>query len=298
MTPSPYINCRFAVVQYCHDPARGEALNVGVLLERQDDGSASAVFSDGSLPARLYRRGFDKNVYRSFVLSLSDQLSSMQSEQLSYLHPTVAPPIAEGETMLDYIHREYGGQYQISEPRPVLARDITSTLERLRHDLIDPAPEVQAIARERTEQRRMHRKLRLTFERHNLLGTHKVEENIKLQGHLFGPVTFDFGYRNGQATLFQGLWFGPLDRSKKLDRAGTIGLRVNDVRRETGDINAYVVIGQQRGPDAPTGIAEVQELLTDQGVQSVLADNFDSFVDQLLPTLFAGDPAFAGSSAM
>lgn len=192
------MRCTYSVVRFVPDPARGEFINVGVVVGSEDSSEWQVRQIDNPVRARYVDEGGVLTAAWEFIDELGREIDDYEQSFDQLLEPEVTV----SEDWLWELHRRHRNIVQLSEPTPMAAESVESAVERIFDMmLVDPVRSRSTFKRKLVASaavRRAYRGLGLVpdenlFERPTLIAEPHTER-------------LDFAVANGEAVQLTQTW--------------------------------------------------------------------------------------------
>lgn len=203
----------YSIVQFCPNPARAEAANVGVVLVDAKTGAVHSLLSPTNEHAkRVFGKGHQ-------ALATLDMGKRMLVERLR----TTVPPDVTHSLLRELVARE-GNALALTAPRPLVFDDAEVQTRALFDELVGDLSETGHPLEQRAGRSRVIpevRKLGKTLEKDNV--------PVRVKPHLHIPnldreLSGDFMYRNGAMNVVRGQVFWSHHFEKTCEDLVTKGL--------------------------------------------------------------------------
>lgn len=269
---------RYSIARYVPSVVRGEAINMGVLLESPDPAGLYVQFL-GSL-SRV--RALFPDADAATIKLLRTHFKSLERAS-DGLEQSFAFINSEGIT-LEQLYRDcIDTILQLSSPSVTVGDDPARELSDLFRTFVSSptATSVRPISAIQLAPSQLRRRVDAWFTKSGWIGPGRYRRGFELPGTVF-PWAFDFGTQNGHATVVQTLALrGPVEPA--MNRVLLLNARTEDVRATHPDAAVIVVADQVNLQTPPV------RYLVDHGLDPIAAQDRE----RLTSALSSAVPALA-----
>lgn len=265
ITESPVQKYRgyYCLIQYCPDPARLEAVNLGVLLFCPELGFLKCrVTKSTRRVARAFgEKSFDPDTVRFAAQSLADRLQVESGRFKS---------IDDLRKLID----SRAGQIILSPARTATIESAESYLQSLFLELVGSP------AKGGMKTHRLKHLVAETFTAHAVMEKIKTDYKITIKPGVVRE--FPYAYRNGVMNCIRPVQF-PVGR-KTVDWALRCGGESVEIEKAGSNSKLVVIGGFGEGAEGKRSHEIATEVLGDFPIRLVGADELDSFADEIANT--------------
>jgi hypothetical protein len=172
----------YALIQYCPDPSRLEAVNIGVLVSCPQEGILKARVTESTLRIRKMFGQQDLELFKSAQKAIQSRLEHESFHSLEDLQKFIG---------------KRANSIQISPLRPLRISDLNADLRRLYERLV---------SKESARRPRIDAQLASTFRDAGVEGLLRQSVSVQIP-HLQRPIRMPYGYRNGRFNLIEPVQF-------------------------------------------------------------------------------------------
>jgi hypothetical protein len=251
----------YSLIQFCPDPSRLEAANVGVLLFAPACDFLKAVTVHDNRRIRQFfgREGFDWERINSFKKGIEERV---QSEQTN---------IRKLDDLKEFIARR-ANRFVLTEPRSMRVTDPDKDLEQLFHDLVGG------------ELRTKKSQSLISFLGQRIVEAgleQKVRKDIRIKVPAFDrEVEIPYGYQNGRFNLVKSARFRSADENHVITTACRHAIEGRSLYdhddREFGKVK-LVVVGDFASNDT-IGRATAKRILEENSVDLYVSTNLERLI--------------------
>lgn len=244
----------YSVIQFCPDVARGEVVNIGLIVGSPALGMRVRMADRNEYVKRM----FGADAYDDTRLSLA---KAGLVERLKEVEPTA-------EALAAFIAQE-SGQLQLTPPRPMVVNDLVDDVVSLFLRLVSD-PEVQR--RERRTAKPDLSSIIRDLQRKKVPLQRRPEVSVPI---LDEPLRADFAFRNGVRNLVKAVGMSAREETA-LEEASQLGSKGLLISRHPGPEgkSKLIVVAEIEDPQL---LSRVNSLLLDHEVRLVDAEELPSF---------------------
>lgn len=258
---------QYVIVRYVPNVVRDEAVNIGVIIRRVDAPQFDFKFIPRSATVRKISPEADQQLVKNFERQL--MLSRDEGKPVGMVgHPSQP-------NFFDKALREFNGNLQLTEPRGLLATDLSHALEQAYEMYVAEKGITRPINYQAIAPYTIRERLWSAFDRQNLLRPGYVRKELTIKGK-HAHWTFDLGYQNGALNVISSVALNAPTQEANLGRALVFKGMLDEVKHE-GVRGTAVVQLPKAGKPAPGG-KEAQEFLKDSRVHVVDFSKVDELV--------------------
>lgn len=174
----------YALIQYCPDPSRLEAVNIGVLISCPQTGVLKARIADSTVRIRkMFGPKQDLDLIRSAQQAIQSRLQHETFDSL--------------ENLQRFIEKR-ANAIQISPLRPLRISHVDADLNDLFHRLV--------VSKEHVQRPRISTQLTNTLQHAGVEGLVRHVVTVEIP-HLPKPIRVPYGYQNGRFNLIEPVQF-------------------------------------------------------------------------------------------
>ena len=257
----------FSIIQYCPDPNRLEAANVGVLLFCPAARFLDAIISNDNRRIRKFFGNLndERKVINTFKQGLHDRLAFERER------------IADHSQLSEFVDRR-ANQIRISPPRSIRVLDPNEQLEALFNNLV--AGEVAAAAEPANET--IGKKLTASLEQPHI--QQKLYRSIAVTVPVDGrELNAPYGYQNGRFNLIEPVQFHAQDPLPKAYRYAVHGDSIYKTEHEEHGNLKLVIVGSFMDASAETKHT-VENVLGEHHVSLFDTSELDKLVEEIAST--------------
>jgi hypothetical protein len=247
----------YSLIQFCPDPSRLEAANVGVLLFAPacDFLKALTVHDNRRIQRFFGREGFDWERISSFKRGIEERVEAEQGT------------IRKLEDLHEFIARR-ANRFVITEPRSMRVIDPQKDLLQLFQELVGGEPRSK-------KAHSLKSYLGARLRESGLIS--KVRTDVRVTVPAFSKVVdFPYGYQNGRFNLIQTARFHAADENHVITTAckyAIEGRSLHDHKDRELGLLKLIVVGDFSSKD--TGKATAKQILNDNSVELYDSSNLE-----------------------
>lgn len=257
----------YSLIQFCPDPRRLEAANVGLVLYAPELSFCEVKINhDLSHVKKIFgAQTVDKPLIEMAQRSLRRRLLKASQDWRGI------------DDLLHFSKRE-GNDLLLTLPQTVLAPDFNDELETLYTQLVAKAPESTRQARTKKPSLKALHELRLE-------GV-PIEENVEVEIPGLGVRRFDYAFQNGVYNLVESGAFSRRveDAQKKAQEYAVSGNLLFRVTRETDTPKQLIVVANFSETLSSEAQKSIEYVLEQHHTRLVLGDRLPEFVDEVRQT--------------
>lgn len=248
----------YNVLQYRHDRASGEAINVGVLAFEPEEGRAAFVYDSS------YRRlsdlyvNFDGPGYREALRKFETALKRIGQHQDRHLLRIVDPGLRSSDDVARRIWPDQGLSLALSPVRFAVGLDVDEEVKHLYHRYVEGLRRREPPAKRRDDQQLWGDILALSERFEGVVS--------RLHSAQVGPDHLEFDLvgkgPDDKAVIVEPISLDYLDTSKMMERAYNLGGKVVDLQQANDFDSMYVLLGEaHRESSLNSGTSRVKKYL-------------------------------------
>ena len=255
----------YSLIQYCPDPARVEAANIGVLLFCPDLGFLQALTAkDNRRVQRFFgSEGQDWQQLNLFKIAFRQRIDQEQAR------------ITSVEKLQEFVDQR-ANLIRVTDPQPMRVGEPADDLRKLFDSLVGgqvdretPRPRFQTVIARRFEKAQLDNKLR---------------KDIPVSvPYLKKPITFPFGFQNGTFNLLQPVSFTAEDPDDSVRKAFQFAGEADAISShpdpELGVMKLVVIARFRSKTDEARG--SVADCLRSHDVQLVAEEQLNELVQEI-----------------
>ncbi len=258
----------YSLVQFCPDYSRMEVVNVGIVLFCPDNGFLQARMSPGNSRA--------KKLVKTGELKVAALTAAKNSLANRFVHDRQSFASVED---LNNFALTLGNELRLTEPRPVKVRTPSEDLERLFNELVEETRKVAAVE---VFQEPHFPELDATFRELAIQSRATLDFEITVP-ILRRKLSVPYGYQNGVFNLVVTKEFSARDKTA-MDSAMELAMEGDQVYKnglKKPNDSRLIVVSSFNSDSDQSLIADVDSLLTQYQVRSVLPDTLGSFLHEV-----------------
>ncbi|SRR6266536_1515108 len=262
---------QYVIVRYVPNVVRDEAVNIGVIIRRVDGPQFDFKFIPRSATVRKISPEADQQLVKNFERQLT--LSKNEGTRIGLIGLPTEPDFFQKAL------REFNGNLQLTEPRGLVASDLSAALRETYDRYVAEKGISRPINYQSIAPYTIRERLWSAFDRQNLLRPGVVKKEITVKGK-YSHWTFDLGYQNGALNLISSVALNAPTQETNLGRALVFKGMLDDVKHE-GKVRGTAVVQLPRADRPAPGGKEAQEFLRDSHVHVVDLSNVDELVSSV-----------------
>jgi len=258
----------YSLIQYCPDPGRQEAANIGVLLFCPDRDFLSVRMSNDNARVRQFF-GCESKHWRQINLFKAGIVERFSRE---------ARQIKSLDQLQDFIDQQ-ANLIRITDPRPMRVTAPEANLEKLFDQLVGKDAS-------RTTRKRFSTVVAERFNRNDLKPKLKEDIPVELPDFPKKQVRFPFGFQNGNFNVIQPVSFTTDSSDDSVDRACRLGAEGDSLANycdETWGPMELIVVGRFKSTEDPAR-QSVRDYLESHNVKLYTDDKLNDLAQLILAT--------------
>lgn len=259
----------YSLIQFCPDPARLEAVNVGVLLfcPELDFLSAHTVRDNRRVQHVFGREDHDWQQLNLLKNGIEERVAREKRK------------VKTCDQLKEFIDSR-ANLIRITDPIPMRVTDPQADLNKLFAQLVADEPDAKPAPRKRFQTVIAERLKKARLGR-------KLCEGIPVDvPYLKKPVSFPFGFQNGRFNLLQPVSFVSEDPDDSVRKAFPFAIEGESLfehpNAKYGELK-LVVIGEFRSKSDPAR-KNVRDVLESHNVRMIAVDQLDNLVQEIIAT--------------
>jgi hypothetical protein len=260
----------YSVIQYCPDPGRFEAANVGVLLFCPETGFLRAITSSSNTRIKDFfgKRGHDWKRINAFKRGLEQRLATEQ------------PAMKTVDNLREFIAMR-ANLLQLTPPLPIKIENPQKAQQDLQALFQQIVGEPERKRRKTDFKRTIGEALSAPDLKSKI--RHDVKVNVPVLGK---TVQIPYGFQNGRFNLIKPVKFGEQDSDESVDRACKYAVQGESLYQykdaQLGELK-LIVVGQFLPQDVETP-QRVERVLQKHHVELYRAENLPNLVELIRRT--------------
>lgn len=264
----PQSTAYYSIIQYCPNPARAEAANIGVLLFNPAEKYVEARLSQGN---RRIERFFGRG-------SFSREKLNARKRSFENALRISANSLATVEEFVSFL-AQFSNELRPTPPKPILVQDSVEELAALYDELVGGTQ-----TKSDKKQREAREKIDGYFKRPSLQGKVVFDQSITIP-KVHRSIEIPYSYQNGATNLIKPEFFATT--AQGVNKALQLSSEWDLFRRHCsgnghGEYNLIVIsVFNEPVQGIQQNVTTVADVLTDFGIDHVSDQDIDEFIQRV-----------------